>query len=68
MRQMHGGLASRAQPRRIPGVYHTTREQGPRILRSSLSVYQPKSADFVGAVGVFEVRLAIYEPPKRILA
>ena len=32
--------------------------------RSSLSVYQPESADFVGAVGVYEIDLAIYETPK----
>ena len=29
-----------------------------------MSVYQPKSADFVGAVGVYEADLAVYETPK----
>ena len=58
------GVEAPSQPRRIPGVYHTTRKQGSRVLRSSLPVYQPKSADFVGAVGVNEADLAVYETPK----
>ena len=60
-----GGLRSpSAQPRRIPGVYHTTRKQESRVLRSSLSVYLPKSADFISVVGVCEADLAVCETPK----